>query len=78
MKSCLSLLAALLVMVLLAAGGYWAYQKNTAPASQSGHVLTAVSSDTSFTLTNATNVCPDGDHEARRFAGPISTRPGKE
>ena len=55
MKSCLSLLAALLVMVLLAAAGYWAYQKNTSPANQSGHVLTAVSSDTSFTLTNATN-----------------------
>ena len=55
MKSCLSLLAALLVMVLLAATGYWAYQHNTSPANQSGHVLTAVSSDISFTLTNATN-----------------------
>jgi hypothetical protein len=55
MKSCLSLLAALLVMVLLAAAGYWAYQRNTGPANQNGHVLTAVSSDTSFTLTNATN-----------------------
>ncbi|MGC2183314.1 MAG: hypothetical protein WA637_08555 [Terriglobales bacterium] len=55
MKSCMSLLAALLVMVLLAAAGYWAYQKNTSPANQSGHMLTAVSSDTSFTLTNATN-----------------------
>ena len=55
MKSCLSLLAALLVMVLLAAAGYWAYQKNTSPANQNGHVLTAVSSDASFSLTNATN-----------------------
>jgi hypothetical protein len=55
MKSCLSLLAALLVMVLLAAAGYWAYQHNTSPVNQSGHVLTAVSSDTSFTLTNASN-----------------------
>ena len=55
MKSCLSLLAALLVMVLLAAAGYRAYQHNTSPVNQSGHVLTAVSSDTSFTLTNATN-----------------------
>lgn len=54
MKSCLSLLAALLVMMLLAAAGYWAYQKNTSPANPNGHVLTAVSGDTSLTLTNAT------------------------
>ena len=54
MKSCLSLLAALLVMVLLAAAGYWAYQKNTGPANPNGHLLTAVSGGTSLTLTNAT------------------------
>jgi hypothetical protein len=54
MKSCFSLLAALLVMVLLAAGGYWAYQKSTTPANQNGHVLTVLSGDTSLTLTNAT------------------------
>jgi hypothetical protein len=54
MKSCLSLLAALLVMVLLAAAGYWAYQKSSAPANQNGHVLTVLSGDTSLTLTNAT------------------------
>jgi hypothetical protein len=54
MKSCLSLLAALLVMVLLAAAGYWAYQKSTSSANQNGHVLTALSGDTSLTLTNAT------------------------
>lgn len=54
MKSCLSLLAALLVMMLLAAGGYFAYQKSTAPANQNGYVLTVLSGDTSLTLTNAT------------------------
>jgi len=54
MKSCLSLLAALLVMVLLAVAGYWAYQKNTGPTNPNGHVLTAVSGDTSLALTNAT------------------------
>lgn len=54
MKSCLSLLVALLLVMLLAAAGYWAYQKNTSPANQNGHTLTAVSEDTSLTLTNAT------------------------
>ena len=54
MKSCLSLLATLLVLVLLAAGGYWAYQKSTSPANQNGHLLSALSGDTSLTLTNAT------------------------
>jgi hypothetical protein len=54
MKSCLSLLAALLVIVLLAAGGYWAYQKSTSPANQNGHLLGALSGDTSLALTNGT------------------------
>ena len=54
MKSCLSLLAAMLVAVLLAAAGYWAYQKSSAPANQNGHVLTGLSGDASLTLTNAT------------------------
>ncbi|MGH9547710.1 MAG: hypothetical protein ACRD23_21060 [Terriglobales bacterium] len=55
MKSCLSLLAALLVAALLAGAGYKAYQKSTSPEGQSGHVLTAASGDASLTLTNGTS-----------------------
>jgi hypothetical protein len=55
MKSFLSLLVALLVMLLLGSAGYWTYQRTTGPTNQNGHVLTAASSDISFTLTNATN-----------------------
>lgn len=53
MKGCLSLLMALLVVFLLAAAGYWAYQNYSGPGAQSGHVI-SVSQGPSLTLTNGT------------------------
>jgi hypothetical protein len=55
MKGCLSLLLALLVVLLLAAGGYWAYQNYSGVGSPSGHVLTVPGGDVSLALTNGTN-----------------------
>jgi len=58
-KGCLSLLLALLVVMLLAAGGYWAYQNYSGAGNQNasnpgGHVLGVSGGDVSLALTNGT------------------------
>ena len=56
MKGCFSLLLALLVVLLLAAGGYWAYQNYSGAGDPKAgrNVLTAHGNDVSLALTNGT------------------------
>ena len=59
MKGCFSLLLALLVVLLLAAGGYWAYQNYSGAGNQNastpgGHMLGASGGEVSLALTNGT------------------------
>lgn len=58
MKSLLSLLVALLVLLALVAGGYWLYQRasggNSGPSGRY-QVLRAPGGDTTLTLTNGTH-----------------------
>ena len=78
MKSCLSLLAALLVMVLLAAAGYWAYQKTLRLGESERACAHSAFERHQPHSHECHGICPHRNHEARPFAGPLSTRPGKE